>query len=131
MLTKGGDAIFIGIVLNRVTEAMFVLPDDTSSDIVRTAEVETMNRLRADTNPILRRKSVQEQVGLGRSSLYARIKEGLFPRPVKLGGGQLVGWPAHEIAAINGARIAGKTDGEIRVLVRDLEAKRATQGAQV
>jgi prophage regulatory protein len=90
-----------------------------------------MEKLRADTNRILRRRSVQERVGLGRSSLYVRIKQGLFPQPVKLGGGQLVGWPENEIAAINGARIAGKTDSEIRILVRELEAIRATHCAEL
>jgi prophage regulatory protein len=35
-----------------------------------------------------------------------------------------VGWPASEVSAINTARIAGKTDDEIRVLVVKLEAAR-------
>ncbi len=32
--------------------------------------------------------------------------------------------PAHEVAALNAARIAGKTDEEIRALVVKLEAAR-------
>ena len=32
-------------------------------------------------------------------------------------GGRAVGWPAHEVAALNAARIAGKPDAEIRALV--------------
>jgi prophage regulatory protein len=35
-----------------------------------------------------------------------------------------VGWPAHEVAALNAARIAGKADAEIRALVTHLEAAR-------
>jgi prophage regulatory protein len=35
-----------------------------------------------------------------------------------------VGWPANEVAALNAARIAGKSDDEIRQLVRKLEAAR-------
>jgi prophage regulatory protein len=35
-----------------------------------------------------------------------------------------VGWPSDEIDAINSARIAGKTDEEIRALVVKLEADR-------
>jgi len=39
-------------------------------------------------------------------------------------GGRAVGWPAHEVAALNAARIAGKPDNEIRELVAQLEATR-------
>jgi prophage regulatory protein len=35
-----------------------------------------------------------------------------------------VGWPSSEVEALNAARIAGKTDQEIRVLVVKLEAAR-------
>ena len=40
---------------------------------------------------ILRRKQVQERIGLARSSLYALIAKGLFPQPVKLSE-RAVGW---------------------------------------
>jgi prophage regulatory protein len=46
---------------------------------------------------------------------------------VKLGA-RAVGWPAREVAAINAARIAGRSDDEIRVLVTKLEAARRTVG---
>jgi prophage regulatory protein len=39
-------------------------------------------------------------------------------------GGRTVGWPAGEVAAINAARIAGKSNEEIRALVVRLEADR-------
>jgi prophage regulatory protein len=39
-------------------------------------------------------------------------------------GGRAVGWPAHEVATLNAARIAGKPDNEIRKLVVQLEAAR-------
>jgi prophage regulatory protein len=48
---------------------------------------------------------------------------GSLPIPVSLGG-RAVGWPAHEVAALNAARIAGKPDAEIRALVTQLEAAR-------
>jgi prophage regulatory protein len=35
-----------------------------------------------------------------------------------------VGWPSNEVEAINTARIAGKTDEEVRALVAKLEAAR-------
>jgi prophage regulatory protein len=43
--------------------------------------------------------------------------------PVKLGA-RAIGWPTEVILAINAARIAGKSDDEIRQLVRRLEAQR-------
>lgn len=39
-------------------------------------------------------------------------------------GPRCVGWPAHEVAALNAARIAGKSDDEIRILVQELESAR-------
>jgi prophage regulatory protein len=74
---------------------------------------------------ILRRKQVQAYIGLSRSTLYLRIAEGTFPKPVSLGG-RAVGWSATEVAALNAARIAGKSDAEVRGLVLKLEAARKT-----
>ena len=46
-------------------------------------------------------------------------------RPVSLGA-RAVGWPAHEVDALNAARIAGKPETEIHALVAKLEAARAS-----
>lgn len=46
---------------------------------------------------ILRRRQVESKTGLTRSPLYARIKEGSFPPPVRLGNGRAVGWLGHEV----------------------------------
>jgi len=75
------------------------------------------------THHILRLPAVKESTGLSRSTLYLRIAHGVFTHPVSLGG-RAVGWPAHEVAALNAARIAGKPDNEIRELVVQLEAAR-------
>jgi len=75
------------------------------------------------THTILRLPAVKAATGLSRSTLYLRIAQGVFTHPVSLGG-RAVGWPAHEVAALNTARIAGKADAEIRVLVVQLEAVR-------
>lgn len=72
---------------------------------------------------ILRLKPVLSRIGLSRSTLYLRIAHGVFTHPVSLGG-RAVGWPAHEVAALNAARIAGRPDAEIRALVAQLEAAR-------
>lgn len=75
------------------------------------------------TFTILRRKQVQSESGLSRSTIYLRITQGLWPKPVNLGP-RAVGWPAREVAALNAARIAGRSDGEIRTLVVRLENRR-------
>lgn len=72
---------------------------------------------------ILRLPNVKMATGLSRSTLYLRIAQGLFTHPVSLGA-RAVGWPAHEVAAINIARIAGKSETQMRELVRELEVAR-------
>jgi len=72
---------------------------------------------------IVRLPVVKMSTGLSRSSIYLRISQGEFPRPVSLGG-RAVGWPASEVAAVNAARISGKSGGELRDLVAKLEAAR-------
>ena len=74
---------------------------------------------------ILRLPAVKAESGASRSTIYLRIQQGLWPKPVRLGP-RSVGWPASEVAAINIARIAGMTDDEIRNLVVKLEAARKT-----
>ena len=54
-----------------------------------------MNKPEIELLPFAR---VSKQVGLGRSSLYQRIKEETFPRPVSLGA-HCVRWRSDEIAA--------------------------------
>ena len=47
---------------------------------------------------ILRRKQVENRTGLSRSTIYLRIQEGTFPRPINLGA-RAVGWLENEIEA--------------------------------
>ena len=72
---------------------------------------------------ILRRKQVEAAIGGSRSTIYLRISQGLFTKPVSLGA-RAVGWPAREVAAINAARIAGRSEDDIRKLVLRLQAAR-------
>ena len=48
---------------------------------------------------------MESRTGLSRSTIYARIAEGAFPRPIDLGGGRAVGWIESEIDAWLQARI--------------------------
>jgi prophage regulatory protein len=73
---------------------------------------------------ILRRNRVERECGLSRSTIYLRIAQGLMTRPVSLGP-RAVGWPAHEVAAVNAARIAGQPESAIRALVTRLHADRS------
>lgn len=61
-----------------------------------------------------------------RSTHYNDIKDGLMTPPVKIGGenSHSVAWPENEIICINAARIAGKSNDEIRKLVTRLVADR-------
>lgn len=77
---------------------------------------------------ILRLPDVKAQSGASRSTIYLRIQQGLWPKPVRLGP-RSVGWPASEVAAINDARIAGLPDDQIRTLVIRLEAARKTSAS--
>ena len=73
---------------------------------------------------ILRMPAVKAETGhASHSSIYTAINDGLFTKPVKIGQ-RSVGWPDTEVQAINRARIAGKTDAEIKALVDKLHADR-------
>jgi prophage regulatory protein len=73
--------------------------------------------------PILRLPAVKAGSGYSRSTLYLRVDQRLWTKPIKLGA-RSIGWPANEVAALNAARIAGKSNEEIRALVEKLEASR-------
>jgi len=73
---------------------------------------------------ILRMPAVKVETGhCSHASIYNAINEGLFTKPVKIGQ-RSVGWPSNEVQAINAARIAGRSETEIRELVKRLHAKR-------
>jgi len=70
---------------------------------------------------ILRLPAAKSESGLSRSTIYLRISQRLWTKPVQISA-QAVGWPSDEVAALNAACIAGKTDDEIRDLVAKLVA---------
>ena len=47
-------------------------------------------------NKIIRLPAVTSQTGLSRSTVYLRISQGTFPKPISLGG-RAVGWIESEI----------------------------------
>lgn len=62
---------------------------------------------------ILRRPDVERLTGLPRSSIYRQMAEGVFPRPVSLGG-RSVGWKFTDIREWLAARsLVGTNEGTI------------------
>jgi len=76
-------------------------------------------------NVFLRLPKVLEAMGISRTTLYERIKQGLMTTPVKIGL-RSVAWPKHEVTAVICARIAEKFEDEIRGLVVQLQEQRKT-----
>lgn len=72
---------------------------------------------------LLRLPHVMRKTGHARSTVYFMVERGLLPKAVKIGE-RSSAWPSDEIEAINKARIAGKSEDEIRQLVSDLERQR-------
>jgi prophage regulatory protein len=73
---------------------------------------------------ILRLREVKRRRGFSAdASVYNEIRAGLFTTGVSISQ-RSKGWPDYEVDAINAARIAGKTDDQIRELVKVLHAKR-------
>lgn len=67
---------------------------------------------------------VSASFGVGRSQTYKFIENKLLTPPVKVGKRSL--WPASEVLALQQARIAGRSEDEIKVIVKQLVAARAT-----
>lgn len=112
-------AASVGAFLDTSQDGSSALPRVARGDSSPSAETAGSRLI----STILRLPAVKAETGYSRSTIYLRISQGLWPRPVSLGQ-RSVGWPASEVAAINAARIAGKTDKEIGDLVARLEAAR-------
>lgn len=74
-------------------------------------------------NRLVRIAEVLDAIGVSRANFYNLIAQGLLPRPVKVSA-RGAALPEYEIRAVNAARIAGKSDDEVRALVVELHARR-------
>jgi len=72
---------------------------------------------------MLRLPQLKPQYGLARSTTYKLIAAGLWVRPIRLTA-RAIGFLAAECDALMAARVAGRSDAEIRALVIKLEAAR-------
>lgn len=79
---------------------------------------------------ILRLPEVKRVVGhRADASVYNAIRDGLFTKGVAIGQ-RAKGWPDYEVDAIAVARVGGKSEAEIRELVKALHAKRTELAAR-
>lgn len=69
---------------------------------------------------ILRLPAVKARTGLSRSTLYQRITDGMFPKPIQLGG-RAVGWIECEIEEWIAHRI-DQSRGHVLSKSTDIEA---------
>jgi prophage regulatory protein len=63
------------------------------------------------TEVFLRRGDVERVTGLGRSTLYLKVKTDQFPKPIRLGG-HSVAWLESEVAAWQQIQIANRDAGK-------------------
>jgi prophage regulatory protein len=90
-----------------------------------------MERLKGIKMSILRMPEVKKKTGhRSHASIYNAIHKGLFTKPVRIGM-RSVGWPSDEVDKINAARIAGKTELQIRELVEQLHYERCVHFVEI
>jgi prophage regulatory protein len=65
------------------------------------------------THTILRLPAVKTRTGLSRSTIYLRVSQGTFPRPVGLGG-RAVGWLEEEVQSWLAERIAASRKAAVQ-----------------
>lgn len=76
---------------------------------------------------IVRMPAMQAMTGLPKSTLYLRMAQGIWPRPIKLGGSRAAGWPTVEIEAVLSAMIAGYDTADLQKLVQELAKARSAK----
>ncbi|MDU0113282.1 AlpA family phage regulatory protein [Psychrosphaera aquimarina] len=72
---------------------------------------------------IIRKPEVIKLLGLSRTTIYYRVKDGLLPPPFPLGANS-VGWLNTEISRIQAAIVAGSSTSEMQSLVCEIVAQR-------
>ena len=80
------------------------------------------------TEMILRFPDLRKGYGLARGTVYENIYRGTFPTPIRIST-RSVGFLQSEVEQVFRARVAGKTDADIRTLVCKIHEARKTAGA--
>lgn len=76
-----------------------------------------------DTLTLIRLPETLKLCAQKRASFYAALKSGLYPPAISIGA-RSVAWVKAEVEAVLKARIAGKSEEEIRILVNKLKENR-------
>lgn len=71
----------------------------------------------------IRKSAVLSRFPVSNSSFYERIRKGIFPSPVGLGG-RASAWIESEVDAVCAYYAQGKEEHELKALVRDLHEQR-------
>jgi prophage regulatory protein len=74
-------------------------------------------------DPLVPSPAGYKLVGVSRSTGIAMVKDGLFPKPFRIGQRQ-TGWRQSEIEAVIRARVQGVDNDALRQLVADLHQLR-------
>jgi len=77
----------------------------------------------ANNTKFIRLITAMELSGLKRATLYNHISKEIFPSQIKISE-RGVAWVESEIIEVNQARIAGKSDSEIKELIKQQEVQR-------
>lgn len=72
---------------------------------------------------VIRTAEVLELLKISKTAFYARLKLGLLPPQISLGS-RAVGFLKHEYEDVLTAFIAGKSDAEIKLLVKEIVKRR-------
>lgn len=80
--------------------------------------------MRQEYKSMIRIDVVRHKTGGSKSTVYNQVGDGLLPGSVAMGP-RMAAWPENEIDAVVRARIAGKSEDEIRQLVARLMAARS------
>ena len=78
---------------------------------------------------LIRRPWLSGHVPFRRATVYARIKAGTFPPPVKIG--RMSAWPAGELASVNKALVQGVSDNDLRAHILNMVEERGMQEGHV
>lgn len=79
--------------------------NEDSGEVLKARRAKKPIFIPANRSRLVRLTEVQARVGLSRSTLYSRIQQGSFPRPVRLGE-KSVAWVETEIDNWIGVRVA-------------------------
>jgi len=80
------------------------------------------------TRQLLRMPDVVKTIGRPKPSIYLMISRGLFPKPVHLSA-RVSAWPSDEVDAVVAAFVAGRSEEQIKELVKTLEQTRKAAAA--